>query len=74
MIDGNEEKYYRHQIRGFSFIEMNVKEKRTAYKFTTQFYNIWMPKHFMRIGSTIDPFLSGVNFDLSQYSELHFTD
>ncbi len=33
-----------------------------------------MPSHFKRICSAIDAYPSDVNFDLSQQSELHFTE
>ena len=73
-IEGKTQKYYRHPIREFSFTELEGREKWTAYKFTKNIYEKWMPKHFDRICSAIDAFPSGVSFDLSQQSELNFTD
>ena len=74
VIDGKSQKYYRHPIREFSFTELQGKERWTAYKFTKKVYEKWKPKHFERICSAIDAFPSGVNFDLSQQSELNFTE
>lgn len=73
-IEGKTQKYYRHPIRTFDFTELEGKEKWTAYKFTKNVYERWMPKHFDRICSAIDAFPSEVSFDLSQQSELNFTD
>jgi hypothetical protein len=71
---GPKPEYYRHPIHEFSFTALDGKEKWTAYKFTKNVYDIWMPKHFKRICSAIDAFPSGVNFDLSQQSELNFPE
>jgi hypothetical protein len=46
----------------------------TAYKFTKNVYETWMPKHFKRICSAIDAFPADVSFDLSQQSELNFPE
>ena len=74
VIEGKSQKYYRHPIREFSFTELDGKEKWMAYKFTKNVYEIWMPKHFKRICSATDAFPPGVSFDLSQQSELNFTE
>ena len=74
MIHGVNTIYYRHPIRGFSFTELDGKEKWSAYKFTKNLYDTWMPAHFRRICSVIDDLPAGVNFDLSQQSELQFTE
>ncbi|KAK0829687.1 hypothetical protein LTR03_016079 [Friedmanniomyces endolithicus] len=74
VIEGREPKYYRNPIRTFDFTELDGKEKWTAYKFTKNVYDIWMPKHFQRICSAIDKFPPDVDFDVSQQSELQFTE
>ncbi|KAK3114732.1 hypothetical protein LTR53_006648 [Teratosphaeriaceae sp. CCFEE 6253] len=66
-------KYYRHPIREFSFTELDGKEKWTAYRFTKNIYDHWMPLHFKRICSAIDQIPAGISFSESQ-SELHFTE
>ena len=73
-IDGREQKYYRHPVRTFDFTELAGKEKWTAYKFTKNVYDIWMPKHFERLCKVIDQLPADVNFEVSQQSELHFTE
>ncbi|KAI9779203.1 MAG: hypothetical protein M1816_003643 [Peltula sp. TS41687] len=66
VIDGKVIKYYRHPIHAFDFTVLEGKEKWTAYKFTKNVYNNWMPSHFKRICSAIDKIPSGINFELSQ--------
>ncbi len=73
-INGREQKYYRHPIHTFDFTALEGKDKWTAYKFTTNVYHIWMPKHFKRICSAIDAFPPHVSFELSQQSQLSFTE
>ena len=74
VIDGKDTKYYRHTIRKFFLTELDGKEKWTAYKFTKNVYNIWMPTHFERICSVIDKLPSDLDFELSQQSELQFPE
>ena len=74
VIEGKSQKYYRHPIRTFDFTELDGKDKWTAYKFTKNVYEIWMPKHFEKICSAIDAFPSDMSFDLSQQSELNFPE
>lgn len=64
VIDRKDAKYYRHPIRTFDSTELDGKDKWTAYHFTRNIYNIWMPTHFKRICLAIDQLLS-VNFDVS---------
>ncbi|KAI2619935.1 hypothetical protein GGR54DRAFT_601860 [Hypoxylon sp. NC1633] len=66
LIKGNETTFYRHPIRTFDFTELDGKEKWTAYKFTKNVYEIWMPSHLKRICSVIDAL---PNFEVSQQSE-----
>ncbi|KAK0894599.1 hypothetical protein LTR91_023650 [Friedmanniomyces endolithicus] len=66
-------KYYRHPTREFSFTELDGKEKWTAYRFTKNLYDYWMPMHSKRICSAIDQIPAGISFSESQ-SELHFTE
>ena len=74
VIEGKSQKYYRHPIRTFDFTELDGNEKWTAYKFTKNVYETWMPKHFKRICSAVDAFPSDMSFDLSQQSELNFSE
>jgi hypothetical protein len=67
IIDGNNATFYRHPIRTFDFTELDGKEKWTAYKFTKNVYDIWMPTHLKRICSVIDDL--PLDFKVSQQSE-----
>ena len=70
VIDGNHVTFYRHQIRAFSFVDMDGKEKWTTYMFTRNVYDVWMPIHLARICSAIDQLPSGINFSVPQASDL----
>jgi hypothetical protein len=67
IIDGKKTTFYRHPIHEFSFTALDGKEKWTAYKFTKNVYDIWIPTHLKRICSVIDTL---PNFEVSQQSEL----
>jgi hypothetical protein len=69
VIDGNETTFYRHPIRKFDFTGLDGKEKWTAYKFTKNVYDIWMPDHFKNICSVIDTLPPDIHFEISQQSE-----
>jgi hypothetical protein len=70
VIDGNKTTFYRHPIRKFDFTELDGKEKWTAYTFTRNVYDIWMPSHLKRICSVIDELPPDLDFEVSQQSEL----
>ena len=74
VIDGNKTTFYRHPIHTFDFTALDGKEKWTAYKFTKNVYDIWMPTHFKRICSIVDELPSDLDFELSQQSELQFPE
>ncbi len=62
LVDGENTTYYRHAIHKFDFTSIEGKEKWTAYKFTKNVYNTWMPDHFKRICSAIDMLPIDTNF------------
>ena len=64
VIVGDKTTFYRHPIRGFDFTD--GEEKWTAYKFTKNVYDHWMPILHKKICSAIDDLPAGINFDLSQ--------
>lgn len=64
VIDGDKTTFYRHLIRDFSFRDLDGKEKWTAYKFTKNVYDVWMPIHIERIRSAIDDIPSGISFEV----------
>lgn len=72
-VDEPEPRYYRYLIRTFDFTELDGREKWTAYKFTRNIYDVWMPRHFERICSAIEEIPPDVSFAMSE-SELHFTE
>ncbi|KAI4156662.1 MAG: hypothetical protein LQ340_000108 [Diploschistes diacapsis] len=69
VIDGKRTIYYRHPIREFNFIELDSKDKWTAYKFTKNIYEVWMPEHLARIRSVLDELPSDINFEARPHSE-----
>ncbi|TLS20472.1 uncharacterized protein PpBr36_11350 [Pyricularia pennisetigena] len=69
VISGEDATYYRHPIHEFSFTALDGKDKWTAYRFTKNVYDTWMPDHFQRICSAIDRLPSEVDFDVSPLSE-----
>ncbi len=69
VIDGKDTKYYRHPIRRFDLTDLDGKEKWSAYHFTKNVYDIWMPKHLERLCSAIDQVPSELNFDVPSRPE-----
>ncbi|KAL8959448.1 MAG: hypothetical protein Q9193_003690, partial [Seirophora villosa] len=74
IIEGRRTTFYRHPIHSFSFTALDGKDKWTTYKFCKTVYNDWMPIHLKRICSVIDQLPPNINFELSQGSELQFTE
>lgn len=64
VIEGDKTTFYRHPIRQFYFTD--GEEKWTAYKFTKNVYDIWMPILHEKICSAIDDLPADISFDLSQ--------
>lgn len=79
VISGKDTKYYRHPIHTFDFTALDGREKWTAYRFTKNVYDLWMPPHFKKICSAIDQLPADLEFDnpslpatgLSQSLESH---
>jgi hypothetical protein len=67
VIDGEKTTFYRHAVHTFDFTALDGKEKWTAYKFTRNVYDIWMPTQLKRICSVIDDL--PLDFKVSQQSE-----
>lgn len=66
LIEGDRTTFYRHYIRKFDITEQDGKEKWTAYKFTKNVYNMFMPAHLQRICSAIADLPAGIDFGLLQ--------
>ncbi|EEQ91024.2 uncharacterized protein BDCG_06144 [Blastomyces dermatitidis ER-3] len=64
VMKGKETTFYRHPIRTFDFTELDGKEKWTAYKFTKNVYDIWMPMLFDMICSAIDQLPPDFDFEV----------
>lgn len=69
IIDGKDTKYYRHPVHPFDFTTLDGKEKWTAYRFTKNVYDVWMPKHLERICWAIDQLPSNLDFDVPSLPE-----
>jgi hypothetical protein len=69
VINGTKTTFWRYPIRKFDFTERKGQEKWTAYKFTKNVYEMWMPDHFKRISSAIDELPPDLDFELSRGSE-----
>ena len=64
VIDGDKVTFYRHPIHEFSFMTLEGKDKWTAYKFTKNVYDVWMPTHLKRICSAIDQLPPSLDFQV----------
>ncbi|MCJ1403780.1 hypothetical protein MMC11_007003 [Xylographa trunciseda] len=74
VINENNTTFYRHSIHTFDFTALDGREKWTAYKFTKNVYDVWMPEHLRRICSAIDAIPPDINFEVSRQSELQFAN
>lgn len=54
LIDGKDTSFYRHLIHHFSIISQDGKDKWTAYKFTRNVYDTFVPIHLKRIYAAVD--------------------
>lgn len=66
LIEDKQTTFYRHTIRKFYFTDQDGKERWTAYKFTRNIYDIWMPTHLQRLHSAIDQIPSELDLDVHQ--------
>ncbi|MCJ1243334.1 hypothetical protein MMC30_000531 [Trapelia coarctata] len=66
IIEEGKTTFYRHPIHDFSFTTLDGRDKWTAYKFTKNVYDVWMPIQHKRICSAIDELPPDIDFDLSQ--------
>lgn len=74
VIEEDKTTFYRHPIHDFGFTALDGKDKWTAYKFSKNVYDVWMPTHLKRLCSVIDQLPPNLNFKVSQGSELQFTE
>jgi hypothetical protein len=64
VIDGSQTTFNRHPIHTFDFTALEGKDKWTAYKFTKNVYDTWMPTHLDRIRSVINELPSNFDFEV----------
>lgn len=65
VVEGTKITYWRYSLRKYDFTERKGSEKWTAYTFTKNLYDIWMPAHFKRICSAIDDLPAEQGFESS---------
>jgi len=65
IICGDKITFHRHKITGFDFTSKEGIEKWTAYKFTKNIYDKFMPEHHKLICSAIDAIPADLNFEVS---------
>ena len=66
VFKGKETTFFRHEIEEFSFRGFRGTQRWTAYRFTKNIYDIWMPMHLKRLCSAIDQLPLGVDFQVSR--------
>lgn len=54
LINGKDTAFHRHLIRKFDITDQDGKDKWTAYEFTRNVYDTFVPIHLERISSAID--------------------
>jgi hypothetical protein len=70
VIEGETITFYRHSIHKFDFTALDGRDKWTAYKFTKNIYDMWMPLHLKRICSAIDDLPADIDFGLSRSASI----
>lgn len=65
VISDSETTFYRQPIKKFGFTSEQGTDKWTAYKFTKNVYDVWMPIHLKRICSVVDQLPPSLNFQVS---------
>lgn len=68
VIDGDKTTFYRHTIKRFDFTSERGKEKWTAYQFTKNVYDKFMPEHYKLICSAINDIPVDLNFGVPSAS------
>ncbi|PQE15025.1 phosphatidylserine decarboxylase protein [Rutstroemia sp. NJR-2017a BVV2] len=69
VFEGKEIKYYFHAIRAFDFTTMEGRDRWTAYRFTKNVYDVWMPRHFERLCSAVDQIPADLDLGAAQLSQ-----
>ena len=69
LINGKDTSFYRHPIKKFDFTSEDGKEKWTAYKFTRNVYDTFVPIHHKRICSAVDQLPNPEDFAVEFFSQ-----
>lgn len=70
LTDSDETRCYRHTIHKFDITAQDGKDKWTAYTFTKNVYDIYVPIHIQRIRAIIDQLPLPEAFNVEPWSEL----
>ena len=68
VLERDKPAFYRYPIHMFDIRALDGKEKWTAYKFTKNVYEKWIPGHLKRITKAIDAMPMDLNFGVSTTS------
>ena len=74
LVEEDKTTYYRHPIHKFDFTALDGKEKWTAYRFTKNVYDQFMPMHLKRICSAINELAPDVDFGVSEQLDSQVSD
>ena len=74
VINDSKTTFYRHPIKEFFFTSEEGADKWTAYKFTKNVYDVWMPTHLKRICSAIDQLPPSLDFQVFQGAGVQSTE
>ena len=74
LVEEDKTTYYRHPIHKFDFTALDGKEKWTAYRFTKNVYDQFMPMHLKRICSAVDELAPNVDFGVSEQLDSQVSD
>ena len=69
VLASDETSYYLHPIHDFSLTALSGKDKWTAYRFTRNVNDTWMPTHFQKICSAINQLPPHLDLDTPSLSE-----
>ena len=74
LVNGTETGFYRHAIHKFDITALDGKDRWTAYQFTRNVYDIFVPIHLERIRAAIDQLPDPKVFAVEPLSQLSNAD
>lgn len=69
LINGKDASFYRHLVQDFSIVNQDGKDKWTAYTFTRNVYDMFVPIHLERICAVVDQLPDPEVFLVEQLSQ-----